>query len=115
MLVNLVVGLIVLGVLLWLVNNLLPMDEKIKKLLNIVAVVGAVLWVLHAFGILLPSGPMMTLILGLVVLGVVLWAVNTYIPMDGRIKTVVNVVILLVCLLSVLQSFGYLPRGHYLN
>ena len=40
MLINLVVALIILGVLLWLVNNYLPMDGKIKQLVNIVVVLG---------------------------------------------------------------------------
>ena len=37
-LVNIVVVLIVVGVLLWLVNTYIPMDGKIKQILNIVAV-----------------------------------------------------------------------------
>jgi hypothetical protein len=52
MLMQLVVSLIVLGVLLYLVNNFLPMDGKIKQLVNIVAIVVALLWVLQAFGLL---------------------------------------------------------------
>ena len=37
--------------LLWLVNTYLPMDGKIKKILNVVMVVAIVLWLLAAFGI----------------------------------------------------------------
>jgi hypothetical protein len=51
-LISLVVTLIVVGVLLWLVNTYIPMDGKIKKILNIVVVVAVVLWLLVAFGIL---------------------------------------------------------------
>ena len=51
-LINLVVILIVVGVLLWLVNNYIPMDRKIKSILNIVVVIGVVLWLLQAFGML---------------------------------------------------------------
>jgi len=51
-LVNLLVVLIVVGVLLWLVNNYIPMDGKIKNILNIVVVVAVVLWLLQAFGLL---------------------------------------------------------------
>jgi hypothetical protein len=51
-LINLVVILIVVGVLLWLVNNYIPMDSKIKSILNIVVVIGVVLWLLQAFGML---------------------------------------------------------------
>ena len=34
--------LIVVGVLLWLVNNYIPMDAKIKNILNIVVVIAVV-------------------------------------------------------------------------
>jgi hypothetical protein len=51
-LINLVVVLIMVGVLLWLVNTYIPMDGKIKSILNIVVVIGVVLWLLQAFGVL---------------------------------------------------------------
>ena len=51
-LVTLVITLIVVGVLLWLVNSYIPMDAKIKKILNIVVVIVVVLWLLHVFGVL---------------------------------------------------------------
>jgi hypothetical protein len=50
-LINVVVVLIVVGVLLWLVNNYIPMDGKIKSILNVV-VIAVVLWLLQAFGLL---------------------------------------------------------------
>ena len=55
-LISMVVTLIVVGVLLWLINAYIPMDAKIKKILNIVVVVVVVLWVLSAFGVLGHSG-----------------------------------------------------------
>jgi hypothetical protein len=51
-LINLVVVLIVVGVLLWLVNNYIPMAGSIKKILNAVVVIAVVLWLLSAFGVL---------------------------------------------------------------
>ncbi len=51
-LVTLVAVLIVVGVLLWLVNTYIPMDSKIKSILNAVVVIGVVLWLLSVFGIL---------------------------------------------------------------
>ncbi len=51
-LLNLVVILIVVGVLLWLVNTYIPMDAKIKSILNVVVVIAVVLWLLQAFGVL---------------------------------------------------------------
>jgi hypothetical protein len=53
-LLNVVIALIVVGVLLWLVNNYIPMDSKIKNILNIVVVIAVVLWLLSAFGVLGP-------------------------------------------------------------
>jgi hypothetical protein len=50
-LIQLVVVLIVVGVLLWLVNNYIPMDRKIKSILNIVVVIAVVLWLLNMFGL----------------------------------------------------------------
>ena len=51
-LISLVVVLIVVGVLLWLVNTYIPMDAKIKQILNIVVVIAVILWLLKVFGIL---------------------------------------------------------------
>ena len=51
-LIGLVVVLIVVGVLLWLVNTYIPMDGKIKNILNAVVVIGVVLWLLSVFGII---------------------------------------------------------------
>ena len=47
-----VITLIVVGILLWLVNNYIPMDGKIKSILNGVVVISVVVWLLFAFGIL---------------------------------------------------------------
>lgn len=51
-LINLVIVLMVVGVLLWLINTYLPMDGKIKTILNVVVVIAVVLWLLQSFGIL---------------------------------------------------------------
>jgi len=50
-LMNVVLVLIVVGVLLWLVNHYIPMDHKIKSILNGVVVIAVVLWLLNAFGL----------------------------------------------------------------
>lgn len=51
-LINILVILIVVGVLLWIVNNYIPMDGKIKRILNVVVVVVVVIWLLQIFGII---------------------------------------------------------------
>ena len=112
MFVQLIVGLVVIGLVLWLINTYLPMDGKIKQILNVVAVIGCVLWVLQAFGLVVFGSPLMSLIIGLAVLGVVLWLINTFIPMDGKIKQILNVVVVIVAILGCLQAFGVLPGSH---
>lgn len=49
---NLVLTLIVVGVLLWAVNQYVPMAAPIKNILNIVVVLGVLFYVLDAFGVL---------------------------------------------------------------
>jgi hypothetical protein len=44
--------LIAVGVLLWLVNRFIPMQETIKSILNAVVVIAVVLWLLNGFGLL---------------------------------------------------------------
>jgi hypothetical protein len=51
-LISLIVTLAVVGVLLWLINAYIPMDGKIKKILNVVVIIVVVLWLLSVFGIL---------------------------------------------------------------
>ena len=49
---NVLIVLIVVGVVLWLVNNYIPMDGKIKSILNVIVVIFVVLWLLQAFGLI---------------------------------------------------------------
>jgi hypothetical protein len=51
MLISTIITLIVVGVLLWLVNNKLPMDGTIKTIINVVVIIAVVLWLLRSFGV----------------------------------------------------------------
>lgn len=51
-LISLIITLIVVGVILYLINNYLPMDGKIKSILNAVVVIAVILWLLRSFGML---------------------------------------------------------------
>jgi hypothetical protein len=53
-LIHIVGILIVVGVLLWLVNSYIPMDAKIKSILNAVVVICVVIWLLQVFGLIGP-------------------------------------------------------------
>ncbi len=55
-LIPLIITLIVIGVLLGLINTYIPMDGKIKGILNAVVVICVVVWLLYAFGIISSSG-----------------------------------------------------------
>lgn len=50
--------------------------------------------------------PLINIIITLVVIGVALWAINTYIPMAKPVKTILNVVVVAVIVLWLLQTFG---------
>jgi multisubunit Na+/H+ antiporter MnhB subunit len=50
--VHLIIVLAIVGVLLYLVNRFVPMDAKIKTILNWVVVIAVILWLLSVFGIL---------------------------------------------------------------
>jgi low temperature requirement protein LtrA len=51
---------------------------------------------------------LVTLIVTLVIVGVALWAINTYIPMDRKIKSILNVVVVIIVILWLLRGFGLL-------
>jgi hypothetical protein len=44
----------------------------------------------------------------LIVVGVLLWLVNSYIPMQGTIKSILNAVVVIVVVLWLLDIFGFL-------
>ena len=52
--------------------------------------------------------PLIDLVVALVVLGVGLWLINTYIPMDATIKKILNVVLVIAVVLWLLAAFGLL-------
>lgn len=52
--------------------------------------------------------PLLTVLIVLVVVGVLLWLVNTYLPMDRKIKNILNVVVVIVVIVWLLKIFGLL-------
>ncbi|MBP9120144.1 MAG: hypothetical protein KBF59_04685 [Ignavibacterium sp.] len=49
---------------------------------------------------------LVTLVIVLVVVGVVLWLINSYIPMQATIKKILNVVVVIAVILWLLSAFG---------
>jgi hypothetical protein len=50
---------------------------------------------------------LISLIVALVLVGVVLYLIETYVPMAPPIKTVLRIVVVLVLVLWLLQAFGF--------
>ena len=48
---TILIVLIAAGVILWLVNNYIPMDHEIKNIFNIVVVLVVIIWLLKIFGV----------------------------------------------------------------
>ena len=50
--------------------------------------------------------PLMQILLALIVVGVLLWLVNRFIPMQGSIKSILNGVVVTAVVLWLLNTFG---------
>ncbi len=50
--------------------------------------------------------PLLQLVFVLIVVGVLLWLVNSFIPMAGSIKSILNAVVVIVVVLWLLNVFG---------
>ena len=55
--------------------------------------------------------PLITIVVTLIVVGFLLWIVNTYIPMARSIKTILNIVVVIAIVLWLLALFGLIPMG----
>jgi hypothetical protein len=51
-LLSVLVAVVVVGILLWAINNFIPMDGKVKSILNAIVVIVLIVWLLRVFGIL---------------------------------------------------------------
>lgn len=54
--------------------------------------------------------PLIQVILVLIVVGVLLWLVNTYVPMAGSIKSILNAVVVIVVVIWLLNVFGLMDN-----
>jgi hypothetical protein len=50
--------------------------------------------------------PLLNVVLTLIVVGVLLWLVNSYIPMQGAIKGILNLVVVIAVVLWIVNIFG---------
>ncbi len=56
--------------------------------------------------------PLVQILIALIVVGVLLWLVNTFIPMAGSIKSLLNAVVVIVVVVWLLNTFGLM---HYIT
>lgn len=52
--------------------------------------------------------PLISIVIVLVVVGVLLWIINRYIPMAAPIKSILNIVVVIAVVLWLLSAFGIL-------
>ena len=50
--------------------------------------------------------PILTILLVILIAGVLLWLVNTYVPMDRKIKSIFNIVVVIILIIWLLDAFG---------
>lgn len=50
--------------------------------------------------------PLLTILLVIIVVGVLLWLVNSFLPMDHNIKKILNVVVIIILIVWLLKVFG---------
>ena len=113
-LVTVVIALAVVGLLLYLVNRFIPMQRQIKEILNGVVVIAVILWLLKVVGVfdnltqfrIGHDMPLVPVVITLGVVGLLLWLVDRFIPMQGQIKAILNGVVVIVVVLWLLKVFG---------
>ncbi len=54
---------------------------------------------------------LLTVVLTLIVVGVILWLINSFIPMQGTIKTILNLVVVIAVILWLLHGFGIINNS----
>ena len=55
--------------------------------------------------------PLVNVVLTLIVVGVLLWLINTYIPMQSTIKSIMNIVVVIAVVLWLLYGFGIISHS----
>jgi hypothetical protein len=55
--------------------------------------------------------PLLTVVVTLIVVGLILWLINTYIPMQATIKRILNIVVIIVVILWLLYAFGIISNS----
>lgn len=59
--------------------------------------------------------PLIEVVVALIIVGVLLWLINRFIPMAGSIKSILNVVVVIAVILWLLNIFGILSHFPNIN
>lgn len=59
--------------------------------------------------------PIIHLIIILIIIGVLLWLINTYIPMSIVLKKIINIIIIVAVILWLLSIFGLFDSAYTIN
>jgi predicted membrane protein len=55
--------------------------------------------------------PLLNVVLTLIVIGVLLWLINRFIPMQSTIKAILNIVVVVAVVLWLLYGFGIITHS----
>lgn len=50
---------------------------------------------------------MISLVIGLALVGIILYLIETYVPMDPVIKTIIRIVVVIIVILYLVRLFGF--------
>jgi DMSO reductase anchor subunit len=59
--------------------------------------------------------PLVNVVITLIVVGLLLWLINTFIPMQGAIKSILNAVVVIAVILWLLYGFGIISHSGHVN
>ncbi|MBU1013394.1 MAG: hypothetical protein KKG99_10330 [Bacteroidetes bacterium] len=59
--------------------------------------------------------PLLTIIIVILVVGVILWLINSFIPMQRTIKGILNAVVVIILVIWLLKVFGFLDSLQNIN
>lgn len=110
---QLLIGLVVVGVALYLVQNYLPISPPFKTVINAVVVIALAIWLLDIFGLTRRApNSLVEVIVMLAVFGLIIYLLNSYVPMAQPIRIVINAIVVIALALWLLDYFGVMRSFH---
>lgn len=112
--------IVAVGLVVYLVNKFLPLDPTIKLIFYVVAVGGLIWWLLDKFGVLklvgdvkVGAASLLILLIVIVLVGLLLWLVERFVPMEPSIKRIFEIVCIVGLIIYLIVSIlGISPILH---